>query len=88
MKYRFEDFTKEHDEIVEVRIPCPLGENCKHTTVDECDQYRQQLLEEEHKKNCGPDCAHFNNPVKGVPFTARYTGEGPADFLKRTRGVR
>lgn len=93
MKQNFDDFTTRDatDErpanFGDCRIPCSLGENCKHASVDECDQCRQKLLEEEHKEKCGPDCAHFNNPTKGMPDTSRITQEGPAAFLLRTRGV-
>ena len=90
MSFQFEnDFVNRKEEEVVVRqIPCALGDKCAHATVDECDQYRQTLLQEEHRKNCsdGENCEHFH-PVKGIPTSARWRGEQPADFLKRTRGI-
>jgi hypothetical protein len=83
--YKFEDFP-EGGSSREVRIACPLGNKCNHKSVDECDAYRQQLLEEEHKKKCGPNCEHFRNPAKGIPETARYQGMNPAEFLLKSRG--
>lgn len=82
---KFED--SENDSVVVRRIPCPLGDQCPHKTVDECDQYRQQLLEKEHKEKCGPDCRHFGFHARGIPDHARHRGESPAEYLKRTRGV-
>lgn len=78
----------ESDAVAVRRIPCPLGDKCEHKTVDECDQYRQQLLEEEHRKTCGPDCTHFGSPTRGIPDYGRHRGESPAEYLKRTRGVK
>jgi hypothetical protein len=86
MSHRFEDFA-ESNSAKEVRIACPLGDKCTHATVEECDVYRQKLLEEEHKNKCGPNCEHFRNPVKGIPATARHQGMNPAEFLLKSRGL-
>lgn len=72
----------------EVRLPCLLGDKCEHKDSVECDSYRQELLFAEHKKTCpeGENCTHFVEG-RGVPEFAKWRGESPADFLKRTRGV-
>ena len=85
MTYKYEDFS-DSNSTKETRIPCPLGEKCTHQSIEECDAYRQSLLEEEHKKKCGPNCEHFRNPEKGIPATARYQGLSPAEFLLKSRG--
>jgi len=86
--FKFEDFLeKGAPSSKEVRLPCPLGDKCNHNSVEECDAYRQSLLEEEHKKKCGPNCEHFHNPVKGIPVMARYEGLSPAQFLLKSRGM-
>jgi hypothetical protein len=94
LKYNINDVLTNANEVgavssKEVRLPCPLGDKCSHPSSKECDQYRQQLLEEEHKRTCklGKNCKHFFYD-KGVPEYAHYYGESPADYLLRTRGLK
>ena len=69
-----------------VRIACPLGDKCIHSGVEECDAYRQHLLEVEHKKTC-KNCQHFDEPARGFPFHALYKGLSPAEYLLKSRGI-
>ncbi len=86
MALTYQDF-KDNKSSKEIRIVCPLGDECKHSSVSECDAYRQSLLEEEHKRTCGSNCAHLHSPEKGIPVQARYQSLSPAEYLLKSRGI-
>ncbi len=87
MAFKFDDFSDSSSTSkAAVRIACPLGDKCDHADVEECDAYRQHLLEVEHKKTC-KNCQHFDEPARGFPPHALYKGLSPAEYLLKSRGI-
>lgn len=56
--HKFEDFLEDDSraafvassQFIKTVHTCPLGDDCNHGTADECDEYRQKLLDEDGVK--------------------------------------